>query len=151
MPAGQALLLFIFVLGILAKNNILASAAGILLVMKGMDLERLFIILENHAIDWGLLFLTIAILVPFATGKIQLEHIIGFLWSPAGLVTLVGGAVAALLNARGVSLLIREPDVVGAIILGSLISIVFFGGIPVGPVMAAGIASVLLQIFRSFL
>ena len=97
-----------------------------------------------------MLFLTLAILVPFATGKITLRHIVLFLCSPAGLITAVGGALAALLNARGVLLLTREPHVIGAIILGALISITFFGGIPVGPVMAAGIASVLLQVFRSF-
>lgn len=150
MPTGQLPLFFIFLLGMASRNNILTAAAGILLVMQVMALERFYSLLENRAIDLGLLFLTLAILVPFATGKITLRHIVLFLCSPAGLITAVGGALAALLNTRGVLLLTREPHVIGAIILGALISITFLGGIPVGPVMAAGIASVLLQVFRSF-
>ncbi|NLP17708.1 MAG: DUF441 domain-containing protein [Firmicutes bacterium] len=151
MPAGQISLLFIFLLGLVSKNNILTSAAGILLIMQGMGLDGLFLILEDRAIDVGLLFLTMAILVPFATGKIHLRHIIEFLCSRAGLLTMVGGAAAAILNARGVKLLSGKPQVIGAIILGCIISIAFGGGIPVGPIMAAGIASVLLQLFRYFL
>jgi uncharacterized membrane protein (DUF441 family) len=150
LPTGQIPLFFIFLLGMGTRNNILISAAGILLIMHAMGLERFFPILENRAIDLGLLFLTLAILVPFATGKIALQQIISFLCSPAGFIAGIGGAIAAILNARGVNLLTTEPDVIGAIILGALISIAFWGGIPVGPVMAAGIASVLLQVFRSF-
>jgi len=150
MPTGQLPLFFVFLLGMATRNNILTAAAGILIIMQALGLERLFSILENRAIDLGLLFLTLAILVPFATGKITLAHIISFLFSPAGLVTAIGGAIAARLNARGVDLLTREPDVIGAIILGALFSIALMGGIPVGPVMAAGIASVFLQIFRLF-
>lgn len=151
MPAGQISLLLIFLLGIVSKNNILTSAAGILLIMQGMGSEGLFFILEERAIDVGLLFLTLAILVPFATGKIQMHHIVEFLCSRAGLLTMLGGAAAAILNARGVKLLSGEPQIIGAIILGCILSIAFGSGIPVGPIMAAGIASVLLQLFRRFI
>lgn len=151
VPVGQISLLFIFLLGIVSKNNILTSAAGILLIMQGMGLDSLFFFLEERAIDVGLLFLTIAILVPFATGKIHMQHIIEFLCSRAGLLTMMGGAVAAILNARGVELLRGEPQIIGAIILGCILSITFGNGIPVGPIMAAGISSVLLHLFRIFL
>ncbi|MGI6576011.1 MAG: DUF441 domain-containing protein [bacterium] len=151
MPQEQVPLLFIFFLGMLTRNNILSSASGILLVMQVMNMHRLFPVLENRAIDLGLLFLTMAILVPFTTGKIKLQHILYFMCSPAGLVTIMGGIAGAVLNARGVNLLRMEPDIIGGIIFGSLIGILFCGGIPVGPVMAAGLSSVLLQLYRHFL
>ena len=91
MPTGQIPLFFIFLLGMGTRNNILISAAGILLIMHAMGLERFFPILENRAIDLGLLFLTLAILVPFATGKIALQQIISFLCSPAGFIAGIEG------------------------------------------------------------
>jgi uncharacterized membrane protein (DUF441 family) len=147
---GQLTLLLVFSLGLLTKNNILNSAAGILIVMQAMGFERLFPLLENRSLDFGLLFLTLAILVPLASGRINLSSILLSLWSPVGLVTILGGIAGAVLNARGVDLLLNEPSIIGGIIFGSLLGILFFGGIPVGPVMAAGLSSVLLKIWRHY-
>jgi uncharacterized membrane protein (DUF441 family) len=53
------------------------------------------------------------------------------------------------MNHKGVDLLQLEPRVAAGVVLGSLVSIAFFGGIPVGPVMAAGLTAVLLDVLRA--
>ena len=40
-----------------------------------------------------------------------------------------------------------DPQLIVGLVLGSILGIVFFRGIPVGPLMAAGITAILYKIF----
>jgi uncharacterized membrane protein (DUF441 family) len=134
-----------FLLGVGIRNSLLASAAGILLVLSFLQLQPALLLLEKRGVELGLLLLTLALLPPFASGKITPEDLKASLLSLPGLVAVTGGAVAAVLNSRGVQLLAICPEIATSVIVGSIASILLFGGILVGPVMAAGVTAVFLS------
>jgi uncharacterized membrane protein (DUF441 family) len=55
-------LLAIFIIGLITRNNILAAASGIILVLGVLNLDQFYPLLERRGIEAGLLFLTMAIL-----------------------------------------------------------------------------------------
>lgn len=88
-------------------------------------------------------------LAPLAAGNLRFADVVATLLSPVGLVAVLGGTMSSIMNHKGVDLLQLEPRVAAGVVLGSLVSIAFFGGIPVGPVMAAGLTAVLLDVLRA--
>lgn len=139
-------LVLLLVLGIIARSNLVAASAAILLGLYFTRLTFVFPILERRGVETGLLFLTMAMLVPFATGKITLHEIAkGFLTLP-GILALIGGAIATHLNGRGLHMLNENSHLMVSLIAGSMIGILVWGGIPVGPLMAAGVTYLFLEI-----
>jgi uncharacterized membrane protein (DUF441 family) len=51
------------------------------------------------------------------------------------------------MNGKGLDLLKVDPELIVALVIGSIFGIVFLRGIPVGPLMAAGITAMLLKMF----
>jgi uncharacterized membrane protein (DUF441 family) len=139
-------LLALILLGLAARSNLVAAAATILLMLRLTRLTFVLPLLEKRGVEIGLLFLTIAMLVPFALGRVNLKEIgKGFLTIP-GILALVGGAVATHLNGRGLSMLNQNSHLMISLIVGSIIGIVVWGGVPVGPLMAAGVTYLLLEL-----
>ncbi|HHY59466.1 MAG TPA: DUF441 domain-containing protein [Clostridia bacterium] len=147
---ANAILLCILLLGMLGRSNVVAMAAGILLVVKLARLEHYFPLLERRGLETGLLFLMLSVLVPFASGRVALQDILRSFLSWPGLVALVSGALATHLNGKGLHLLQLEPSLMVGLVVGSIIGILFFGGVPVGPLMAGGIAALILSIGQFF-
>lgn len=141
-------LLFLLVLGLWARSNLVAASAAILLAIRFTNTTFLFGVLERRGVELGLLFLTLAMLVPFAMGHVQLRSILRSLWTLPGILAILGGAVATHLNGRGLSMLADHNELMVSLIVGSILGIVIWGGIPVGPLMAAGVTYVLLEIIR---
>ncbi len=141
-------LLLLLVLGLWARSNLVASSAAILLAIRFTKLTFLYPVLERRGVEIGLLFLTLAMLVPFAMGQVQVRTIWHTLWTVPGVLALIGGAVATNLNGHGVGLLTDHKELMVSLIVGSIVGIVVWGGIPVGPLMAAGVTYVLLEVLR---
>jgi uncharacterized membrane protein (DUF441 family) len=131
-----------------ARSNLVASSAAILLAIRFTRLTFLFPILEKRGVELGLLFLTLAMLVPFAMGQVQVRTIFKSLWTVPGILAIVGGAVATNLNGRGLNMLTGHNELMVSLIVGSILGIVIWGGIPVGPLMAAGVTYVLFGVFQ---
>lgn len=142
-------LLALIILGLAARSNLIAAAATILLMLRLTRLTVVLPVLERRGVEIGLLFLTIAMLVPFAMGKVNLKDVSKSLFTIPGLLAVVGGAVATHLNGRGLNMLNDQSHLMISLIVGSIIGIVIWGGIPVGPLMAAGVTYILLE-FVSF-
>ncbi len=140
-------LLIVFVVALLTKNNLLAAAAAIVFFLDLMRLHRFFPMIQSRGLEGGLLLLTIALLVPFSTGQVTVKSLFTSLWSPLGVFSIVGGLVGAYLNSQGLDLVAVEPTIVPGILIGVIISVFFFGGVSVGPIMAAGITALLVRIF----
>ena len=51
------------------------------------------------------------------------------------------GILVAWLAGRGVPLMSTRPELVTGLLVGTIIGVAFLGGIPVGPLIAAGILS----------
>lgn len=139
-------LLLVFVVAVLTKNNLLGAAAAIVFFLDLMRLNRFFPLIQSRGLEAGLLFLTISLLVPFANGEITLKSIASSLLSPLGALAVIGGVVGSYLNSQGLDLVSVEPAIVPGILIGVMISVFFFGGVSVGPIMAAGITALLVRL-----
>lgn len=143
---GEAILIALILIGVLGKSNILATAACVLLVVKLTRLYSLFPILEKRGLELGLLFLMISVLVPFATGKIPPKEILGSFVTLTGILAILGGALATYMNGQGLNMLKIDPELMVGLVVGGIIGILFFKGVPVGPLMAAGLTALFLKI-----
>lgn len=145
---GEAVLVALILIGILGKSNILATAACILLVVKLTNLVVLFPILERRGLELGLLFLMVSVLVPFATGKVPPKELLTSFASVPGILAILGGTLATYMNGQGLNMLKVEPELMVGLVIGGIIGIVFLKGIPVGPLMAAGLTALFLKIIE---
>ena len=148
--SGVYMLVVLLLVGIIARSNLISSAACILLVLKFSRLDMFFPFLEKRGLEIGLLFLLLSILVPVATEKLTRNEILYSFLSLPGILAILGGALATYLNGDGLKLLQIDPEIIFGVVIGSIIGITFFGGIPVGPLMAAGLTALFLNIIALF-
>ena len=111
MIGDNLVLLLIFSLGLAFGNRLVAGAAGAVLVLKFIGVPSLLRLLERRALDAGLFFLLVAVLIPFATGRVGLREIAATFRSLPGIVAVAGGTLAAFLCGQGVILLQVRPEV----------------------------------------
>ncbi|ACB85527.1 DUF441 domain-containing protein [Natranaerobius thermophilus] len=138
-------LLFIFLIALIGKNDLVATAGALLFVMKFSPLSNVFPFLTERGIELGILLLTLSVLTPFAAGDIMPRDLLSTLKSPAGLIAVFSGIVASYLTGHGVELLRSRPEVMVGLIVGSIIGASFLKGVPAGPLVAAGLAAVLIK------
>lgn len=143
---GDLLLLLLIIIGLIGRSPIITTAACILLVVKLIHLERFLPTIERRGLELGLLFLTMGVLVPFASERISIKDIVSVFTSWPGIIALAGGAIATYMNGKGLALLKVDPQLIVGLVIGSIFGIIFLRGIPVGPLMAAGITALLLKI-----
>jgi len=143
------LLLIIILLGIAGHNYVVAVVAGVLLVLRLLHGESLFPILEKYALNVGIGIITLAILAPIASGGIGWPDLYRTLASPAGLVALITGIFVAYLGGRGVGFLTVQPQVIVGLMMGTIIGVAFFRGVPVGPLIAGGMVALLMELMGS--
>ncbi|MGE5550712.1 MAG: DUF441 domain-containing protein [Bacteroidota bacterium] len=147
MIHDNLVLLLIFSLGLAFGNRLVAGASGMTLVLKMMGTASLIKLLERRALDAGLFFLLLAVLVPFATGQVGPREIMATFRNIPGLIAVLGGAIAAYLCGQGVTLLQVRPEVTVGLIVGTIVGVALLRGVPVGPLAAAGLTAVLLNLF----
>ncbi len=146
MIYDNLLLLLIMAMGLAFNNNLVAAGAGSLLVLKLIRLQTILVLLERRAMDLGLLFLLIAVLVPFALDKVGVKDIWMTFQSIQGILAVVSGVAAAYLCGQGLILLQVQPEVVVGLVIGTVLGVSFLKGVPVGPLAAAGFTAMLLSI-----
>ncbi|MBB6635539.1 DUF441 domain-containing protein [Cohnella thailandensis] len=147
---GEIVLVGLIVIGLIGRSPIITTAACLLLIVKLVHLQRYLPSIERRGLEIGLLFLTLAVLVPFASGKVQLKDVAHAFTSWTGWVALIGGAAATYMNGKGLELLKVDPQLIVGLVIGSIIGIVMLRGIPVGPLMAAGITAFILKVLQLF-
>ncbi|WP_139489678.1 DUF441 domain-containing protein [Brevibacillus dissolubilis] len=150
MMSGEVMLVILIVVGLVGRSPIIATAASMLLVLKLTSLERFFPTVERRGLELGLLFLTISVLVPFANEKVSMKDITPLFTTLVGVLALTGGALATWMNGKGLDILRTEPHLIVGLVIGSIIGIVFLRGVPVGPLMAAGITAFLMKVIELF-
>ncbi len=138
------LLIGFIALGVIGNNQSVIIAACILLLIQQTPLLQYAPLLEKYGLQFGIVILTIAVLSPLISGKIQTQDIIEVFSHWKTIVAVLVGIVVAWLGGRGVSLMATQPMIVTGLLVGTIIGVAFFRGVPVGPLIAAGIVSVLL-------
>ena len=59
-------------------------------------------------------------------------------------LSIAVGILVAWLGGRGVSLMSGSPTLVTGLLIGTILGVAFLGGVPVGPLIAAGILSLII-------
>lgn len=144
-------LLLLLGVAIVAKNNSLIVAVGVLLIIKVLGVgDKIFPFLQSKGINLGVTIITIAVLVPIATGAIGFKDLGEALKSPYAWIALASGIAVALLAKNGVTLLSSDPHITAALVFGTIIAVAVFKGVAVGPLIGAGIAYLAMKIFNLF-
>lgn len=147
MLQQNIILLALFVLGIIFNNSLIAAGSGVLLILRFVRLNSVLVLLEQRAMEAGLLLLLIAVFVPFAQDKVTLPDIAKTFVRMDGIIAIFSGMAAAFMCGRGVNLLDTNPQIVAGLVIGSVLGVLLLKGIPIGPLAAAGIAAMLLKVF----
>ena len=139
------LLVFLIVLGLISQNSAITISAAVLLIMQQTLLSKYIPVLEQYGVKIGIIILTIGVLAPLVSGKIQLPDLSSLNWKMG--VSIATGIFVAWLAGKGVPLMSEQPVLVTGLLIGTIIGVSFLGGIPVGPLIAAGILAVLIGKF----
>lgn len=150
MSNEYIILLVLLALSFIGHNMSVFYAVGIILILKVLHLDMLLNFVEAHGLNYGIILLTIAILIPLATGKITVAMMIDSFKSPLGILALATGVFAAIAGGSGVQLLKSSPDVVTSLVIGTMIGVFFFKGVAVGPLIAGGITYMIMSLFKIF-
>ncbi|WP_216828910.1 DUF441 domain-containing protein [Alkalihalobacterium elongatum] len=151
LSQSSLFLLILLVISWLGKNQSLLVAVVALLLLKWTGLgEKLFPLIQAKGINWGVTILTIAVLVPIATGEIGFKQLTESLKSSYAWIALFAGIAVALIAASGVDLLKNDPHITTALVIGTILAVVLFNGVAVGPLIAAGIAYLIIQLISIF-
>lgn len=139
------LLIILILLGVISHNNAITISACVLLIMQQTALSTFLPFVMRHGLSIGIIILTIGVLSPLVIGKIQLPALQDLasnwhLWA-----AIVVGIFVAWLGGKGVGLMASQPALITGLIIGTVIGVTFFKGIPVGPLIAAGILALILD------
>lgn len=150
MQGSMKILFLIFLLGLLSKNNLVACAAGLMLSLSASNLIQLSPTHQKFFLDVGIVFLIIAVLLPFSTQDVSLSVFYKSIFSFEGIIATGVGILSAVLAGKGVHLLKIQPEVLIGLVFGNIIGTSFFKGIPTGPLVAAGIAAFFIYLLKAF-
>lgn len=129
-------LVMLIFLGVISQNNSITISATVLLLMQQTALVQFVPLVEKHGLNIG----TVGVLSPLVSGRVQVPPVAEFLNFKIIASVLIGIFVAWLAG-RGVFLMGQQPVLVAGLLIGTVIGVAFMGGIPVGPLIAAGILS----------
>ena len=150
MLGGYLFLILILALGFFSNSKLLLIASSLLLLFKTFNFTYGLEILDKKGIRLGLLFLLLAVLAPIASGKLNLAELKNSYQSIPGVLALISGIIATQIVAMGIELLDINPGLVVAMLIGSIIGIVFFNGVPVGPLLASGLTAFFYRVYNLF-
>lgn len=143
----------VLILSVAGHNMTVVYAALIVLAAKIFEQFTGAPLLENlggNGLQFGIIILTAAVLVPIANGTVTISTMINSFKSTAGIVAVTAGLLAAIAGGAGVPLMQSNPNVIPALIVGTMAGVFFFKGIAVGPLIAAGFTYFVLALIEYF-
>lgn len=147
----ESWLFLLLVLGValFGKNTSLIIATLAVMVLKLLPLTAKWLpAIQAKGINWGVTIISIAILVPIATGQIGFKDLMHVFQTPAGWIAVACGILVAILSRYGVNQLSASPQVTVALVLGTIIGVVFLKGVAAGPVIASGITYCIVSLLH---
>lgn len=137
------LLVVLIILGLVSQNSAVTISAAVLLIMQQTLLSKYIPFVDQYGLKLGIIILTIGVLSPLVSGRITLPEFAQLLnWKM--LFSIIAGVLVAWLGGRGVSLMGNQPVLVTGLLIGTIIGVALFKGVPVGPLIAAGLLSLLV-------
>jgi uncharacterized membrane protein (DUF441 family) len=144
MDITSLILLLLAALGIISSNTPITVAMIILLLLRVLKLQQAFPWLEKYGLTLGIIILTIGVMTPVASGKISIQTLGESFLNWKSLLAIAIGMLVAYLGGRGATLMAANPTIVAGLLVGTVLGVAFFKGVPVGPLIAAGILSLLI-------
>ncbi|MFS0837508.1 DUF441 domain-containing protein [Paenibacillus sp. 1P03SA] len=138
------LLLGLALLGLLSSNSTVTIAMLVLLLLRVMNVHQAFPFLEKYGLTIGVVVLTIGVMTPIASGKMPVQTILQSFMHWKSLLAVLIGIAVAYLGGRGALLMTNQPNVVAGLLIGTVLGVALFRGVPVGPLIAAGLLSLLI-------
>ena len=143
MDIANLVLLALLAIGIIGNNHSVSVAVAVLLLIRLLSLDRVLPGLEKYGLQVGVIILTIGVLAPLASGRIGWEEISGTFLNWKSVVAIGVGIFVSYLGGRGIPLMSQNPLIVTGLMIGTIVGVALFRGVPVGPLIAAGMASLL--------
>lgn len=144
LDVNLMVLLILLGFGVFSQNTAIIIAIGVLILIKLTPLAEFFPYIQQHGLNIGIIILTIGVLAPIASGKLSGESILKSFISVKSLLAIAVGLLVAWLGGRGVKLMTHQPDVVAGLLIGTVAGVALLRGVPVGPLIAAGILSLVI-------
>lgn len=143
LNAVALLLVVLILLGLFSQNSAITLSAAVLLIMQQTVLAKYLPIADQYGLKIGIIILTIGVLSPLVSGRITLPEI-SQLIDIKMLLSIIAGVLVSWLGGRGISLMGNQPVLVTGLLIGTIIGVAFLKGVPVGPLIAAGILSLVI-------
>ncbi|MFK3958151.1 DUF441 domain-containing protein [Guptibacillus hwajinpoensis] len=144
-------LLILLAIALVAKNSSLIIAVVVLLLIKAVGLgDKVFPIFQSKGISWGVTIITIAVLVPIASGEIGFKQLGEAVKSSYAWIAMGAGVFVAIIASKGIFLLQNDPHITTALVFGTILAVAVFQGVAVGPLIGAGIAYMAMKIVELF-
>ncbi|MGQ5709235.1 DUF441 domain-containing protein [Lactobacillus sp. PSON] len=142
-------LALVLAVALVGKNTSLIIATGVVMLLKLLPFTTKWLpVIQSKGINWGVTVISVAILIPIATGQIGFKDLFQTFKTPAGWIAVAAGIAVAILSRYGVDQLAAVPQVTVALVLGTIIGVVAFKGIAAGPVIASGMTFVIISLFN---
>ena len=117
------ILLGLAALGFISHNTTVAISILVLIIVRVTPLNAFFPWIEKQGLTVGIIILTIGVMAPIASGTLPPSTLIHSFMNWKSLLAIAVGVFVSWLGGRGVAL---------------------FRGVPVGPLIAAGIISLFI-------
>ncbi|MGG4096682.1 MULTISPECIES: DUF441 domain-containing protein [Paenibacillus] len=144
MDVTSLILLAMAGIGIISSNSAVTIAMLALLLIRVTGFQQAFPWLEKYGLTVGIIILTIGVMSPLASGKMSLQTIGESFLNWKSLLAIAVGMLVAYLGGRGATLMGSNPTVVAGLLVGTVLGVALFRGVPVGPLIAAGLLSLLI-------
>jgi len=143
-------ILVVLVLSVIGNNHTVAIAALVLLLIQKIGLVTWLPIIESYGMNLGIIILTLAVLSPLAQGRISTAEVLGIFKAPAGVIAIIIGITVAWIAGHGVVFMKEAPEITTALIVGTIVGVCFFRGLPVGPLIAGGMVALIVNLMDLF-
>lgn len=138
------LLLCLAALGFISNNSTVAVSILVLIILRSTPLSAFFPWVEKQGLSIGIIILTISVMAPIASGTLPTSTLIHTFANWKSLVAIGVGVLVSWLGGRGVTLMGTQPHLVAGLLVGTVLGVALFRGVPVGPLIAAGLVSLLI-------
>lgn len=144
-------IVLIFLIGIssIAKNKPLLIGSIIVFILSFVNRDYIANLNKDIFLNAGLTLLMIWMLMPLIDNQdsSSVFNIKNYL-NIYGFIALLSGFFVVTIAAKGLDLLNNNPTILTGIVIGSIIGVTFFGGIPVGMLTGSGIAYLIISLFK---
>ncbi|HBV7339306.1 TPA: DUF441 domain-containing protein [Klebsiella variicola] len=138
------ILLGLAALGFISHNTTVAISILVLISVRVTPLNTFFPWIEKQGLTVGIIILTIGVMAPIASGTLPPSTLIHSFMNWKSLLAIAVGVFVSWLGGRGVSLMGSQPHLVAGLLVGTVLGVALFRGVPVGPLIAAGIISLFI-------